>query len=93
MELKPCPFCGREPILNVYHNNSIYGDYEAEIGCTYCDVYFYDHESSTEEMAKDALVKQWNTRYEAPNNNINKCELNGDEKAIDMLCDLDAWRA
>lgn len=62
--LKPCPFCGREPTTTVsdcYVNDDWYNLYL--ISCEDCDIGF----SSLTYI--DEVVDKWNTRYNEEENN------------------------
>lgn len=59
-EIKPCPFCGRDPYTNV-HNNPKNGIHWADVGCNPCYIYFRASGGSDDAALDDAL-EQWNTR-------------------------------
>lgn len=66
MELKPCPFCGREAVLSSIHIGD--GDYRAMVTCTRigpsdCCASVIVERSSRRTAERDAAEK-WNTRVE-----------------------------
>lgn len=75
--LRPCPFCGGEPVLNVTDNNSYNGTVVTEIRCKKCysggrTTVSYNHSVTVGSEAHNDIVKEvirtWNSRVEIPKN-------------------------
>lgn len=61
-ELKPCPFCGGEAVLEPYESRK---GYEAYVQCNSgCIVHMMTITYDTEEEAIEAVTKAWNRRAE-----------------------------
>ena len=59
-ELKPCPFCGGEAVLERYKARK---GYEATIQCNGgCLLYMTTITYDTEEEAIETVINRWNTR-------------------------------
>lgn len=58
-ELKPCPFCGSEPQINLRYDNS--GIYCAnDMTCGVQPEIYFDCSNATDH--KEAAIRYWNTR-------------------------------
>jgi Lar family restriction alleviation protein len=65
-ELKPCPFCGGEAVLEHFKSRK---GYEATIQCNgECVLYMSTITHDTEEEAIEAVTKAWNRRAENETN-------------------------
>ena len=61
-ELKPCPFCGGEAVIEHFKSRK---GYEATIQCNgKCVLYMVTITHDTEEEAIEAVTKDWNRRAE-----------------------------
>nr|DAV54163.1 MAG TPA: restriction alleviation protein [Caudoviricetes sp.] len=58
-ELKPCPFCGGEALLEPYRARK---GYEASIQCNQCLCSMSTITYDEEETAIEDIVKAWNRR-------------------------------
>ena len=58
-ELKPCPFCGGEVIMNSYPERKGYG---AVVECVCCLLQMQTINYDTEEEAKRKVSEAWNRR-------------------------------
>ena len=59
-ELKPCPFCGGEAVLETFNTRK---GYEATIQCNgRCILYMSTITYDTEKEAVENVVKAWNRR-------------------------------
>ena len=59
-ELKPCPFCGGDAVLEPLNTRK---GYEATIQCNgHCILYMSTITYDTEEEAVEAVVNAWNRR-------------------------------
>lgn len=59
MELKPCPFCGSEAMLESF---KVRKGYEANVVCCECLVNMPTITYDTEEEAIQAVVRDWDRR-------------------------------
>ena len=68
-ELKPCPFCGGEPML--YHQSSKYTDYDGNYvycmncGCRTKLFECFNGTGKTHEDTKAEAIESWNRRKRA----------------------------
>lgn len=58
-ELKPCPFCGKEPVTS---NELIDGAYYCTVDCDVCSFGMCSAGYVKAEDAEDEIIERWNKR-------------------------------
>lgn len=73
-ELKPCPFCGHDAVIEVF---KVRKGYEATVQCTGCLANMPTITFDYEEEAEKEAIKAWNSRQSKQNTSRLGGKING----------------
>jgi Lar family restriction alleviation protein len=70
MKIKPCPFCGKTPIIKEHSGDYGYHTPSVSISCAKCGIHFSERTEKWVQFkghikvkdAKEKVIKRWNTR-------------------------------